>query len=85
MAYRVFLTPEARRNMLALPKEVVRRVDACILALADKPRPPQTKKLKGEGGLWRVRVGDYRVVYRIEDERLVVVVIRVAHRRQVYR
>ena len=71
--------------MLALPKDVVRRVDACILALGDEPRPPRTKKLKGEAGLWRVRVGDYRVVYRIEDERLVVVVIRVAHRREVYR
>lgn len=85
MAYRVFLTSEARRNMLALPKDIVRRVDACILALGNTPRPPQTKKLKGEGGLWHVRVGDYRIVYRIEDERLVVIVIRVAHRREVYR
>jgi mRNA interferase RelE/StbE len=85
MAYRVFLTPEARRNMLALPKDVVRRVDACILALAGKPRPPQTRKLKGEGDLWRVRVGDYRILYQIEDDRLVVIVIRIAHRREVYR
>ena len=85
MAYRVFLTREARRNMLALPREAARRVDACILALADKPRPARTKKPKGPGDFWRVRVGDYRIGYQVEDDRLLVLVIRVAHRREAYR
>jgi mRNA interferase RelE/StbE len=85
MAYQIVMTAEARRNMLALPKDIVRRVDACILALAEKPRPPRTKKLKGTGDLWRVRVGDYRIVYQIEDDRLLIVVIRIGHRREVYR
>jgi mRNA interferase RelE/StbE len=85
MAYRVVMTPEARRNMLALPQDVARRVTVCILALAQSPRPPKTKKLKGTADLWRVRVGDYRVVYQIEDGRLLIVVIRIGHRREVYR
>ena len=85
MAYRIVMTAEARRNMLALPRDVARRVDACILALAQTPRPPRTKKLKGAGDLWRVRVGDYRVVYQIEDGKLLILVIRIGHRREVYR
>ncbi|MBM4019359.1 MAG: type II toxin-antitoxin system RelE/ParE family toxin [Planctomycetes bacterium] len=85
MAYRVVMTPEARRNMLALPQDVARRVTVCILALAEKPRPPQMRKLKGILNLWRVRLGDYRVVYQIEDDRLLIVVIRIGHRREVYR
>jgi mRNA interferase RelE/StbE len=85
MAYQIVMTVEARRNMLALPKGIVRRVHVCILALAEKPRPPKTKKLKSTGDLWRVRVGDYRIVYQIEDDRLMIVVIRIGHRREVYR
>lgn len=85
MAYRIVMTAEARRNMLALPRDILRRVDACILALAEKPRPPKTRKLAGLANLWRVRVGDYRIIYQIEDERLLIVVIRIGHRREVYR
>jgi mRNA interferase RelE/StbE len=85
VAYVIVMTAAARRGMLALPKEAVRRIDNCIMALAEKPRPPRSAKLKGEADLWRVRVGDYRIIYQIEDDRLLVVVIRVAHRREVYR
>ena len=85
MAYRIRLTPEARRNLLKLPKDVLRRVDARILALAEEPRPRQSRKLRGADDLWRVRVGDYRIVYTLEDEDLVVIVLRVGHRREVYR
>jgi mRNA interferase RelE/StbE len=85
MAYRIVMTAEARRNMLVLPRDVARRVDACILALAQTPRPPRTRKLKGAADLWRVRVGDYRVIYQVEDDRLLIVVIRIRHRREVYR
>jgi len=85
MAYRVVLTPEARRNMLGLPKDILRRVDACILALAEKPRSPKTRKLAGLANLWRVRAGDYRIIYQIEDDKLLIVVVRIGHRREVYR
>ncbi|MBE3068681.1 MAG: type II toxin-antitoxin system RelE/ParE family toxin [Planctomycetes bacterium] len=85
MAYRIVLTAEARRHMLAFPRGVARRVDACIRTLAETPRPPRTRKLKGAADLWRVRVGDYRVIYQIEDGRLLILVIRIGHRRDVYR
>ena len=85
MAYRIVVTPEARRNLLALPKDVLRRVDACILALGQAPRPPRTRRIKGGPDLWRVRVGDYRIIYAIEDDKLLIVVIRIGHRREVYR
>ena len=55
-----------------------------ITALADTPRPPGAKKLAGPSGLWRVRVGDWRILYRIEDGRLLVLVVRVALRGEVY-
>ena len=85
MAYRIVVTAEARRNLLALPKDVLRRVDACIRALAATPRPRRTKRIKGVPDLWRVRVGDYRILYTIEDRNLLIVVVRVGHRRDVYR
>jgi len=56
-----------------------------IDALADGPRPAGAKKLKGGGELWRIRVGDYRIVYAVRDRILLVLVVRVAHRREVYR
>lgn len=56
-----------------------------ILALAEDPRPPGCVKLSGEKNLYRIRQGRYRIVYAIEDDRLVVIVIRIAHRKDVYR
>jgi mRNA interferase RelE/StbE len=85
MAYRIIMTPEARRNMLDLPRDMARRVHACILALAKTPRPSPTKKLRGPGQYWRVRVGDYRIIYQVEDDKLLVIVVRIGHRREVYR
>ena len=61
------------------------RIDAAILGLAVAPHPPGSKKLQGTGDFYRIRIGDYRVVYQVENERLVVVVVNVAHRRDIYR
>jgi mRNA interferase RelE/StbE len=61
-----------------------RRVQAILQILADEPRPPAAKKLV-DSVEWRVRVGDYRIIYRIDDGALVVLVVDVAHRREVYR
>ena len=85
MTYRIVLTTAARKNLTALPKNMLGRVDARILSLADNPRPSGVAKLKGRKNFWRIRVGDYRVVYEVRDEMLVVVVIRIGHRREVYR
>ena len=85
MTYRIELTKAAERDLLAVPKPVLKRLDACILGLADDPLPPGVKKLKDSNGLYRVRVSDYRVIYRIEQEILTVLVVKIGHRREVYR
>ncbi len=82
--YEVITPRRVQRVIAALPTTDSRRVLMAIKALADSPRPPGATKLRGED-LWRIRVGDYRVVYAVEDQRLVVTIVRVGHRREVYR
>jgi mRNA interferase RelE/StbE len=77
--------PAAERDLGALERRDRVRVARKIDALADNPRPPGVEKLRGGEDLWRVRVGDYRVIYAIRDEILVLLVIRIGHRREVYR
>ncbi len=83
--YRVEIARRAVKSIQALPKKEQQRVRAAIELLADNARPPGCVALKGESAAYRVRVGDYRVVYEIHDRRLLVQVVRVGHRRQVYR
>ena len=85
MAYRVVLLRSAARELDALPQPMRRRVARAIGALATEPRPPGVKLLSGPERIWRVRVGDYRVLYRVDDDRVVVMVVRVRHRRDAYR
>ena len=84
MTWRIELTRAAVRDLTALPKPILKRLDACILGLADDPLPPGVKKLTNSGGLYRVRVSDYRIIYRIEQEILTILVVRIGHRRDVY-
>ena len=70
--------------MRKLDRSAQRRVHAAIELLADEPRPSGAKKLVGGNGEWRVRTGDYRIVYEIHDNVLVVLVIAVGHRREIY-
>ena len=84
-AYRIELTPAARRDLKSLAKDVLKRVDAKILSLARNPRPHGVKMLHGQAGFLRVRVGDHRIVYCVEDDRLLVLIVRIGHRREVYR
>jgi len=83
--YAIVLTPAAKRDLKALPRTILRRVDARILSLRENPRPQGAKKLQGREGFLRIRVGDYRVVYQVVDDRRVVLVVRIGHRREVYR
>jgi len=85
MAYEIEVIRSAAREIRRLDSRVRRRVLAKIESLKADPRPADCPKLTGSEDLWRVRVGDYRVVYTIQDERLVVVIIRARHRRDVYR
>jgi mRNA interferase RelE/StbE len=79
------LTRAAERGLAALPKADFRRIDAKIQALAEVPHPSGSKKLEGEEDLYRIRSGDYRIIYQIEETRLVIVVVNVGHRRDIYR
>lgn len=83
--YRVRLAPAAERQLRKLDPGARARVAAAIDLLAATPRPPGAKKLASGDGEWRVRTGDYRIVYDIHDQVLTVLVVRVAHRREVYR
>ena len=83
--YRVLLERAAEKNLTHLSSEIHARVIAAIQALATNPRPPGCRKLAGSKHDWRIRVGDYRVIYEIADEIRVVRVNRVRHRREVYR
>ena len=83
--YRVLLERGAERHLARLSSEIHHRVIAAIQALANNPRRPGCRKLAGGKNDWRIRVGDYRVIYEIADEIRVVRVNRVRHRREVYR
>jgi mRNA interferase RelE/StbE len=83
--YQIKVTPAARRALESLPKKVLRQIDRRILAVAENPYASGCKKLKGVEGLHRIRVGDYRILYTVEEERLVVVIVTLGHRRDVYR
>ncbi|UZJ26824.1 type II toxin-antitoxin system RelE/ParE family toxin (plasmid) [Rhodococcus antarcticus] len=82
-AYRIELRPAAARALRKLDPQARRRVQGAIALLAQDPRPPGARALQGRPGL-RVRVGDYRIVYTVEDDVLLVVVVRLGHRRDVY-
>ena len=85
MAYRIEFTGAAKRQFDKLPASVQRRLAEAVDHLSEDPRPDGVKKLSGKEGLYRVRSGDYRIVYRIEDNRLLVLVVKIGHRREVYR
>lgn len=81
----VRFSPRARRQFDTLEPDTQRRLAPVIDALAANPRPPSCKRLVADEALYRIRVGPYRIVYLIEDARLVVLVIKLGHRRDVYR
>lgn len=83
--YLVQLAPAAVRQLKKLEPVDRRRVHAVIELLADEPRPPGAKKLIGGDGEWRVRTGPFRIVYEVRDDVVLVIVLAVAHRREIYR
>lgn len=85
MSYRIEVSPAALRTLRKLDRHALVRVQAAIELLADNPRPPGARKLVGGDREWRVRTGDYRIVYEIHDRVLRVLVLSVGHRRDVYR
>lgn len=85
MSYRVEVAPAAARQLRKLDNSARRRVQTAIELLADDPRPPAATKFVSGAGEWRVRTGDYRIVYEIHDDVLLVLVVALGHRRDIYR
>lgn len=85
MAYRVIIERGALRDLKNVPVDICGRIDERIQALADSPRPQGVEKLSGSDCSYRVRVGSYRILYEIHDEILHVLVVKIGHRRDVYR
>lgn len=83
MAYEIEVRPAALRALKRIDRQDQGRIRGAIALLAASPRPPGAKALRGREGL-RIRVGDYRIVYTVEDDRLLVVVVTLGHRRDVY-
>lgn len=83
MSYRIELRPAAVRALKELDPQVRTRIQGAITLLAEDPRPPAARPLRGRPGL-RVRVGDYRIIYTVADDVLLIVVVTLGHRRDVY-
>lgn len=84
-SYNVILQPSVEKDLRALPSSVIKRVFQRIEALAGDPRPRGSLKLAGAEQLYRIRVGDYRIVYTVDQDSRQVIVYYVRHRRDVYR
>ena len=84
-SYRVEITASAEKALARLPKDDMSRVVRAITGLATAPRPGGCRKLKGYEDVYRIRVGLYRVIYTIDDRRIIVVVLKLGHRKDAYR
>lgn len=83
--YEIYLERAAERDLTRLPQDDFERIIAHIKALAEDPRPLGSRKITGTKNDWRIRIGNYRVVYEIDNKTRVVSVMRVRHRREAYR
>jgi len=83
--YTVEFTHRAEKDFRALPPEIRRRLAPKIDALTKNPRPRGAKSLEGPDAILRLRVGDYRILYQVLDDRLVVLLVKIGHRREIYR
>lgn len=84
MAYTVEVLPGAARELRKLPAKTRNALLLRLVSFREDPRPHGSKKLEGPGNLWRIREEDYRLVYQIRDTKVLVLVVRTGHRREVY-
>lgn len=84
MAYRIELSPSAARQLKRIDRRLLPRIAEKINSLAIEPRPHGVEKLSAQHDLYRVRVGDYRIVYGVEDRSVLVAILRVGNRSEVY-
>lgn len=83
--YELRITPAARKEIDRLPRQARERVEVAIVSLADNPRPRGSKKMQGLKDTYRIRVGDYRVIYQVQDDDLLILVVAVGARKDIYR
>jgi mRNA interferase RelE/StbE len=84
LTYRILVTPKAQRQIKALPASIQQKVRSAVRGLRENPYPPGVKKLESRSDFYRIRVSDYRIVYGIEEQNLVLLVVTVGHRKDVY-
>lgn len=84
MKYTILIEHYAQKQIQKLDKKAIPIIKSTISSLADNPRPLGYKKLKGENA-YRIRVGVYRIIYEIEDDRIVVIIVSVGHRKDIYK
>jgi mRNA interferase RelE/StbE len=85
MSYQVEITPAAQRNIKKLPKNIQQQIIEKLENLSLEPRPMGVVKLAAEEDLYRLRMGNYRIIYRIQDPVLSIVITKIGHRKDVYR
>jgi mRNA interferase RelE/StbE len=85
MAYSILLAPPAERQLTSLTDSVQKRIVKRLKSLRENPRPQGVKKLAGEEDLYRIREGTYRIIYTIQDKELIVLVVKIGDRKEVYR
>jgi len=85
MPYRVKFSKRAEKQFKKLPSQVQQRLRLQIDALSENPHPTGVKKLEGEDNQYRIRAGNYRIVYAVQEAVLLVILLRIGHRREVYR
>jgi mRNA interferase RelE/StbE len=83
--YEVLLSKAARKQLALLPTFIHNKIIEDISSLTSSPRPAGCKKLKGYKGSYRIRIGDYRIIYEVEDNALRILVIAVGHRKDIYK
>jgi mRNA interferase RelE/StbE len=85
MAYSILLAPPAERQLKALAEPIQKRIVKRLKTLQTNPRPQGVKKLAGEDNLYRIREGEYRIIYTIQDKALTVLIVKIGERKEVYR
>jgi mRNA interferase RelE/StbE len=83
--YEIVFAHSARKELEALPRNIARRILEKVELLMSDPRPSGSKKLRGHSSLWRIRVGDYRVIYSIDDDNLIIDISVIRRRSEAYR
>jgi len=84
MTFKISILRRAQKQLAKIPANDYKKIKQAILDLAQDPRPTGAKKLKGRQG-WRIRQGDYRIIYEIQNDQLIIIVLDIGHRKDIYR